>query len=226
MSRARISRTRLVVLVAAGVAATTALTTASSASAGMTYRSGCAIVTDTTGDTAADVGAGAPATVPQSDQGLDITSVDVAANAHWVGTRVHVQHLDGMAPDTGGELFSVTMSIPGGSLVFGVGRYGNVGGVTGSEPYGWAGVQQGTLAPHDISAHDVQVKLDTFASTVTVVANRQALEKYGANLSGYALNVMADSGRQYANEFTVNYDNASGSKPYKLGARSCLGLPA
>lgn len=220
---------RLSLVVLASVLAGTSLSSASTALAGApsgSARPGCAIVTDRSGDTAVDVGAGGPATVPQTDQGLDITGLDIASNANWIGVRLHVTHLDAVPAQTGGELYQVGMDISGGKLLFGVGRYSDTAGVTGTQGFGYAGFQQGTLAPRDISAHDVQLKIDPAHSALTVMASRAALRAIGADTTGYALNITVDSGRQYANELTVSYDNAAGSKPFKLGSRSCLGLPA
>lgn len=225
MSSARLSRTRLTVAVVAALTTATAIA-ASSAHAAVPIRSGCGLVTDPTGDTAADpAGTGAPGTVPQMDAGLDISAIDVASDANWIGARVHVKQLPLQAATTGGEAFEVEMTVGGGTLILGVGRYGNMAGLTGDQKFAYAGFQKGTVGARDISAYDVRMSVDAATSTMTVLASRQALKEIGADISGYALNVNGFSGRDYGNMYTVGYDTASGSKPYKIGAPSCVALP-
>jgi hypothetical protein len=187
-------------------------------------RSGCAIVTDRSGDTAADVGA--PATVPQSDGALDISAVDLASNAKWIGARVRLADFDAKPPATGGESFEVSARVGGGTLVLGVGRYANPTGIVGNDLFGYAGFQRGTIAPRDVPARAVQLSVDPASRAVSVFVDRAALREIGANLSGYASGITAFSGRQYGDEFTVGYDNATGTHGYLLGAASCLRLPS
>lgn len=183
-------------------------------------RSGCAIVTDAVGDTAANVGA--PAGVPRTDEGVDITAVDVASTAKWIGARVRVARLDATTMATGGESFEVTMNVGGGTLVMGAGRYANATGISGDDKYAYAGFQRGALAPRDVPARAVQIVVDPAVHAIAVFVDRAALRDIGADTYGYLSGITATSGRQYADTATVGYDDAAGPQAYKLGAPSCL----
>lgn len=204
--------------------ALSALASFSAQAASPTSRSGCAIVRDATGDTAADVGA--PATLPQGDDALDLTAVDLAANDKWIGARVRLAKLDSAPPASGGESFSVSLQVSGGTLILGVGRYADPTGITGDDTYGYAGFQRGTLAPRDVPARAVQLSVDPLQRTASVFVDRAALLAIGANVAGSVTSLTASSGRQYGNELTVDYDSAAGSAFYRLGAPSCLKLPS
>lgn len=187
-------------------------------------RPGCSVVTDAGGDTAADIGA--PATLPQADEGLDLTAVDLASNTRWIGARVRLFQLDATAPKTGGESFEVSFDVSGGTLVMGVGRYANATGISGDDKYAYAGFRRGTVAPRDVPARAVQLAFDPVSRGVSVFVERKALSDIGAVLSGSVSNISATSGRQYGDEATVGYDQASGPGRYRLGSASCLALPS
>lgn len=219
MSTVRLALTAAVLMTAGATAASAAERATVSPA-----RSGCSIVTDPSGDTAADVGA--PATLPQSDAGLDLSGVDVASSARWIGARVRLVQLDRTPPASGGESFTVSMSVSGGTLTLGVGRYADATGSTGAGEFGYAGFQRGTLGPRNVPARAVQLLIDPYSHTASVFVARAALSDIGAALSGSVSNVTATSGRQYGNAYTVDYDNAAGPASYRLGAPSCLRLPS
>ena len=213
------TRTRLALAAALALSAGAAV----AAHAAPAPRTGCTVVTDAIGDTAADVGA--PATVPQADNALDITAVDLASNDKWIGARVRLAKLDAVPPASGGDSYTLSLDVAGGKLILGVGRYADPTGITGDGKFAYAGFQRGTLAPRDVPERAVQLAIDPVTRSASVFVDRAALAAIGANITGSVTGVTATSGRQYGNELTVDYDSATASPFYKLGTASCLKLP-